>query len=54
MEDENIIGGKAGVDFYFIDDEGGSFKATVLYDPYILIACKVRLAVWSTLKDSQS
>ncbi|KAF3099881.1 DNA polymerase epsilon catalytic subunit [Orbilia oligospora] len=40
IEDENNIGGKAGVDFYFIDDEGGSFKATVLYDPYILIACK--------------
>ncbi|EPS44616.1 hypothetical protein H072_1405 [Dactylellina haptotyla CBS 200.50] len=41
IEDENNIGGKAGVDFYFIDDEGGSFKATVLYDPYIVIACKV-------------
>lgn len=32
--------GKAGVDFYFLDGEGGSFKATVLYDPYFLIACK--------------
>ncbi|KAK6349869.1 DNA polymerase epsilon catalytic subunit [Orbilia brochopaga] len=40
MEDDNILGGKAGVDFYFIDDDGGSFKATLLYDPYFLIACK--------------
>ncbi|KAK6537956.1 DNA polymerase epsilon catalytic subunit [Orbilia ellipsospora] len=41
VEDENIIGGKAAVDFYFIDDDGGSFKATVIYDPYIVIACKL-------------
>lgn len=32
--------GKAGVDFYFLDGEGDSFKATVLYDPYFLIATK--------------
>ncbi|KAF3934297.1 hypothetical protein ABW19_dt0205260 [Dactylella cylindrospora] len=41
VEDEKIIGGKAGVDFYFIDDDGGSFKATLLYDPYFMIACKM-------------
>ncbi|EWC45573.1 DNA polymerase epsilon catalytic subunit A [Drechslerella stenobrocha 248] len=41
VEDENIVGGRAGVDFYFIDDDGGSFKATLLYDPYFVIACKV-------------
>jgi DNA polymerase epsilon subunit 1 len=32
--------GKAGVDFYFLDGLGGSFKATVIYDPYFLIATK--------------
>ncbi|KAI5855289.1 DNA polymerase epsilon catalytic subunit A [Tricharina praecox] len=32
--------GKAGVDFYFLDGEGDSFKATVIYDPYFLIATK--------------
>jgi len=30
--------GKAGVDFYFLDGEGDSFKATVIHDPYFLIA----------------
>lgn len=33
-------GGKAGVDYYFLDGLGDSFKATLLYDPYFLIACK--------------
>ncbi|KAL7272628.1 DNA polymerase epsilon catalytic subunit [Rhizina undulata] len=41
IEDEAVTGGKAGVDYYFLDDYGGSFKATVLYDPYFLIACKL-------------
>lgn len=40
VEDPNIIGGRAGVDFYFLEDDGGSFKATVEYDPYFLIAVK--------------
>lgn len=33
-------GGKAAVDYYFLDGLGESFKATVIYDPYFLIACK--------------
>lgn len=33
-------GGRAGVDYYFLQDDGGSFKATVEYDPYFLIAVK--------------
>ncbi|CAZ83698.1 unnamed protein product [Tuber melanosporum] len=40
LEDGQVTGGKAGVDYYFLDDYGGSFKATVLYDPYFLIATK--------------
>jgi DNA polymerase epsilon subunit 1 len=40
LEDEKIPGGRAGVDFYFIEESGGTFKATVEYDPYFLIAVK--------------
>ncbi|KAL9130915.1 MAG: hypothetical protein Q9217_001018 [Psora testacea] len=40
IEDEKIAGGRAGVDFYFLEEEGGTFKATVEYDPYFLIAVK--------------
>ena len=40
IEDERVPGGRAGVDFYFIGDDGNNFKATVEYDPYFLIAVK--------------
>jgi DNA polymerase epsilon subunit 1 len=40
LEDEKIPGGRAGVDYYFIDDDGGSFKATVEYDPYFMVAVR--------------
>ncbi|KAF2197549.1 DUF1744-domain-containing protein [Delitschia confertaspora ATCC 74209] len=40
IEDENVPGGKAGVDFYFIEDDGNTFKATLEYDPYFLLAVK--------------
>ena len=40
MEDEKIPGGRAGVDFYFIEEDGGTFKATVEYEPYFLIAVR--------------
>ncbi|KAF2144389.1 uncharacterized protein K452DRAFT_316394 [Aplosporella prunicola CBS 121167] len=40
IEDENIPGGRAGVDFYFIGDDDNYFKATVGYDPYFLVAAK--------------
>jgi DNA polymerase epsilon subunit 1 len=40
VEDDNIPGGRAGVDFYFLEDDGGSFKATVEYDPYFLVAAR--------------
>lgn len=35
--------GRAAVDFYFIQDDGGMFKCTYAYDPYFYIACKVGL-----------
>lgn len=40
IEDDKIPGGRAGVDFYFIEDDGGTFKATVEYEPYFLVAVK--------------
>ena len=40
VEDSKIPGGRAGVDFYFLSDEGENFKATIQYDPYFLIAVK--------------
>lgn len=40
IEDPKVPGGRAGVDFYFLEDDGGSFKATVEYDPYFMIAAK--------------
>ena len=40
IEDDKIPGGRAGVEFYFIEEDGGTFKATVQYDPYFLIAVR--------------
>lgn len=40
VEDDKNLNGRAGVDFYFLEDDGGSFKATLEYSPYFLIAAK--------------
>ncbi|KAF2466844.1 DNA polymeras-like protein epsilon [Lindgomyces ingoldianus] len=40
VEDENVPGGRAGVDYYFIEEDGGTFKATLEYDPYFLLAVR--------------
>lgn len=40
IEDPKVPGGRAGVDYYFIDDDGSTFKTTVEYDPYFIIATK--------------
>lgn len=40
VEDDKIPGGRAAVDYYFLEEDGGSFKATVEYNPYFLIAVK--------------
>lgn len=40
IEDENVPGGKAGVDYYFIGEDDETFKATLEYDPYFLLAVK--------------
>ena len=40
IEDEKIPGGRAGVDYYFLEEDGGTFKATIEYDPYFLVAVR--------------
>lgn len=40
IEDDKIPGGKAAVDYYFLEEDGNTFKATIGYDPYFLIAVK--------------
>lgn len=50
VKDPDWPGGKAGVDFYFIEDDGGMFKCTLVYEPYFYIACKVFLTVLFELR----
>ena len=41
MQSDDWPSGRAGVDYYFIQDDGSMFKVTLLYEPYFYIACKV-------------
>lgn len=34
---DEYMTGYSGVDFYFLDEEGGSFKSTLQYDPYFFL-----------------
>ncbi|KAF5381777.1 hypothetical protein D9615_005436 [Tricholomella constricta] len=40
IKDPDYASGKSGVDFYFIQDDGGMFKCTLQYEPYFYIGCK--------------
>ena len=42
IEDSRVPGGggRSALDCYFIEDDGATFKATVEYEPYFLIACR--------------
>ena len=40
IEDERFPGGRAALDCYFIEEDGSTFKATVEFEPYFLIAVK--------------
>ena len=42
IEDARVDGGggRAALDCYFIEDDGGTFKATIEYEPYFLVAVK--------------
>ncbi|ANZ74792.1 BA75_01783T0 [Komagataella pastoris] len=37
---EDLLQGYSGVDYYFLDEEGGGFKVTKQYDPYFFVICK--------------
>lgn len=43
MKDPEWPSGKAGVDYYFIEDDGNMFKVTYLSEPYFYIAAKVSI-----------
>ncbi|OCF45186.1 DNA polymerase epsilon catalytic subunit A [Kwoniella heveanensis CBS 569] len=40
VQSSTYAGGLAAVDFYFIQDDGGMFKATVPYEPYFYVTCR--------------
>lgn len=40
IEDDKISGGRSALDLYFLEEDGGSFKATLEYEPYFLVAVK--------------
>lgn len=40
IEDDKLPDGRAGLDCYFIEEDGSTFKATLEYDPYFLVAVK--------------
>ncbi|EON97350.1 putative dna polymerase epsilon protein [Phaeoacremonium minimum UCRPA7] len=42
IEDDRVIGGggRAALDCYFIEEDGATFKATIEYEPYFLIAVR--------------
>ncbi|SJM88070.1 probable DNA polymerase epsilon catalytic subunit A [Zygosaccharomyces bailii] len=37
--ESDFAGGISAVDYYFLDEEGGSFKSTVTYNPYFFVKC---------------
>jgi hypothetical protein len=41
VKDGEWVGGRAAVDFYFLEEDGQYFKATVKYSPYFYVKCKV-------------
>lgn len=45
VPDDSHSGGRAGVDYYFIQDDGGMFKTTLTHEPYFFIACRVRAPI---------
>ncbi|KAL1407078.1 DNA polymerase epsilon catalytic subunit [Vanrija albida] len=40
VQSDTHASGLAAVDYYFIQDDGGMFKATIPYQPYFYVACR--------------
>lgn len=49
MKSDTHASGLAAVDYYFIQDDGGMFKATIAYEPYFFVTCRVGLGVVKAL-----
>ena len=43
---DEYLTGYSGVDYYFLDEEGGSFKATLQYDPYFSLMYYQEIMSW--------
>lgn len=39
--DPQVQGGRSAVDLYFLEEDGSTFKATILFEPYFYVLCKV-------------
>lgn len=46
LKDPDWPGGKAAVDYYFIQEDGGMFKCTLAYEPYFYVACIVSAVLY--------
>ncbi|KAI9217507.1 hypothetical protein BC828DRAFT_408441 [Blastocladiella britannica] len=40
LRDDEWPGGRSACDFYFLMDDGATFKATITYSPYFLLMCR--------------
>ncbi|KAI1469300.1 DUF1744-domain-containing protein [Daldinia caldariorum] len=40
LDDDRVPGGRAALDCYFIEEDGQTFKATIEYEPYFIVACR--------------
>ncbi|KAJ3375373.1 DNA polymerase epsilon catalytic subunit [Allomyces arbusculus] len=40
LRDDDWPGGRSACDYYFIQDDGSTFKSTIKYSPYFYIMCK--------------
>ena len=41
VKDGEWRGGRSAIDFYFLEEDGQYFKATIKYSPYFYVKCKV-------------
>jgi DNA polymerase epsilon subunit 1 len=41
IDDGSCADGRSGIDLYYFQDDGSSFKVTILYDPYFYVVCNV-------------
>lgn len=42
VKDPEWPSGRAAVEYYFIEEDGCYFKASITYSPYFFVLCKVR------------